>query len=94
MQTSATLKGVSATPVVERTFTRMVDQGRKVRRLCLLRADKVFVIWVQVADAADPVTIELFRGGVRSWATMTAAVRWIEDKMPELAAIEVVLQPV
>lgn len=93
MQNSATLRGVSATPVVERSFARMVDQGRQVRRLCLLREDQRFLLWVQVAGSADPVTIELFRGGIRTWGTLPAAVRWVEKRMPALAVIEVILRP-
>lgn len=71
----------------------MVDQGRQVRRLCLLREDQSFLIWAQVAGSVDPVTIELFRGGIRAWGTLAAAVRWVEQRMPALAVIEVILRP-
>ena len=84
--------GTSATPVVERRFLEMAERGRAVSRLCLIRDHGVFTLWCQVSGMDQPVTVELFRGGTRSWATLPAAVRWLEKKLPGVKTIEVVLR--
>lgn len=94
MDHSVTLNAaLSATPVVERRFLQMADTGRAVKRLCLVRQDGHFFLWSQVAGVEHPVTVELFRGGVRTWTTLAAAVRWLEKKLPAVKVVEVVLRP-
>lgn len=84
--------GTSATPVVERSFLEMAANGRAVQRLCLIRSQGAFTLWCLVAGTEHPLTVELFRGGTRTWATLPAAVRWVEKKLPGVKTIEVVLK--
>ena len=92
MEQGSALNGVSATPVVERRFLQMAEAGRALRRLCLVRKAGRFTLWAQVSGSQEPVTVELFRGGVRTWTTLAAAIRWVEAKLPHRSIVEVHLQ--
>lgn len=74
-------------------MAQQAAQGANVRRLVVERVEGSYRLLAFMKSDKDPKTIGKHRGGIRTWSQLDSVVRYVEDKFPQVVAVELFLQP-
>lgn len=84
-----TVAGLAATPVLERVLIERGVASQEKVILVELRHRR-YGVWIGNGQAA--VTVERFRGGIRTWSSLDTALLWLRQRLPGLSVVELHLQ--
>lgn len=81
-------------PVTERALASQSQAGAAIRRLVIERLDNdEYRLVVFIKEQRDPLTVARYRGGIRTFAQVQSAIRFVEKLFPDMASCELFLKP-
>ncbi len=79
--------GVAVTLVNERELKRSVNAGKDVTRVVFERqADGAWRLVIFLAGHNEAITLQRFRGGLRTWKTMENLLKYVQLLLPRYPA--------